>query len=157
MRGLNFVIKLSSIFGNIGDMIKVKTIFISDVHLGSRACQADRLLEFLKAYDAEQIFLIGDIIDFWAMKNCIHWTGSQNTVIQKILRQSRHGKEVFYIPGNHDEAYATTVEQILATSGLWRNGFIGLLTEKNFSLFTGTYLIRSPISSLDYCAGGQGL
>ena len=104
MRGLNFVIKLSSIFGNIGDMIKVKTIFISDVHLGSRACQADRLLEFLKAYDAEQIFLIGDIIDFWAMKNGIHWTGSQNTVIQKILRQSRHGKEVFYIPGNHDEA-----------------------------------------------------
>lgn len=85
-------------------MPKVRSVFLSDIHLGTRACQADRLLDFLREYQAEQTFLIGDIIDFWAMSRSIYWTPAQNTVVQKLLRRARHGERVVFIPGNHDEA-----------------------------------------------------
>ena len=91
-------------------MPKVRSIFISDVHLGSHACQADRLLEFLREYTAEHLYLIGDIIDFWAMSRGIAWSGAQNTVVQKLLRRARHGERVVYIPGNHDEALRDYVD-----------------------------------------------
>jgi UDP-2,3-diacylglucosamine pyrophosphatase LpxH len=89
---------------SIGSVPPVRTIFLSDIHLGTRACQADRLLEFLREHPAEKLFLIGDIVDFWAMSRGIHWTTAQNTVVQKLLRRARHGEEVVLIPGNHDEA-----------------------------------------------------
>jgi UDP-2,3-diacylglucosamine pyrophosphatase LpxH len=83
----------------------VRSIFLSDIHLGTRACQADRLLEFLKAYDADYVFLIGDILDFWAMKRRgVYWSTAQNTVVQKILKRARQQARVVFIPGNHDEA-----------------------------------------------------
>jgi len=85
-------------------MPKVRSVFLSDIHLGTRACQADRLLDFLREYPAEQTYLIGDIIDFWAMSRSIHWSQAQNTVVQKLLRRARHGDRVVFIPGNHDEA-----------------------------------------------------
>lgn len=85
-------------------MPRVRSIFLSDIHLGTRACQADRLLDFLRHYSCENLFLVGDIIDFWAMSRGIHWTPAQNTVVQKILRRARHGERVIFIPGNHDEA-----------------------------------------------------
>jgi UDP-2,3-diacylglucosamine pyrophosphatase LpxH len=93
-------------------MIQVRSIFISDIHLGTRACHADRLLDFLREHDAENVFLIGDIIDFWAMRRTIHWSTAQNTVVQKLLRRARHGERIVLIPGNHDEAlreYVNTV------------------------------------------------
>lgn len=83
---------------------RVRTVFISDVHLGTRACQAERLLEFLRAYSADHLYLVGDIVDFWAMKRDVRWSPAQNTVVQKILRRARHGERVTFIPGNHDEA-----------------------------------------------------
>jgi UDP-2,3-diacylglucosamine pyrophosphatase LpxH len=85
-------------------MPRVRTVFLSDIHLGTRACQAQRLLDFLREYPADQTYLIGDIIDFWAMRRSISWTAAQNTVVQKILRRARHGDRVVFIPGNHDEA-----------------------------------------------------
>ena len=85
-------------------MVKVRSIFISDVHLGTRACQASRLLDFLREHEASNVFLIGDIIDFWAMRRTIHWSAAQNTVVQKLLRRARHGERIVFIPGNHDEA-----------------------------------------------------
>ncbi|MBK5914109.1 UDP-2,3-diacylglucosamine diphosphatase [Rhodocyclus purpureus] len=85
-------------------MPSVRSIFLSDIHLGTRACQADRLLDFLREYSAENVFLIGDIVDFWAMNRSIHWTPAQNTFVQKILRRARHGERIVFIPGNHDEA-----------------------------------------------------
>jgi UDP-2,3-diacylglucosamine pyrophosphatase LpxH len=84
-------------------MPTVRSIFLSDIHLGTRACQADRLLEFLRSYVAENVFLIGDIVDFWAMRRSIVWTSEQNTVVQKILKRARRGERVVFIPGNHDE------------------------------------------------------
>lgn len=85
-------------------VMKVRSIFLSDIHLGTRGCQADSLISFLREYEAEHLFLLGDIIDFWAMSRSIHWTAAQNTVVQKILRRARHGTKVVLIPGNHDEA-----------------------------------------------------
>lgn len=83
---------------------KVRAIFLSDIHLGTRGCQAERLLEFLRTHEADYLYLLGDIIDFWAMKRSVHWSAAQNTVIQKILRRARHGEQVTLVPGNHDEA-----------------------------------------------------
>ena len=86
-----------------GDMPTVRSIFLSDIHLGTRACQAERLIEFLRSYSAENVFLIGDIVDFWSMRRNIVWTAAQNTFVQKILRRARRGERVVFIPGNHDE------------------------------------------------------
>lgn len=85
-------------------MPTVRAVFISDVHLGTRACQAERLLDFFKEYESEYLYLLGDVIDFWAMSRSIHWAPAHNTVVQKVLRRARHGDKVFFIPGNHDEA-----------------------------------------------------
>ena len=62
------------------------------------------MLDFLRHYEAENLFLVGDIIDFWAMNRSIHWTPTQNTVVQKVLRAARKGTRVVLVPGNHDEA-----------------------------------------------------
>jgi UDP-2,3-diacylglucosamine pyrophosphatase LpxH len=84
---------------------RVRAIFLSDIHLGTPACQAERLLEFLKAHESDYLFLVGDIIDFWAIRRRgVHWCEAQNTVVQKILKRARHGVEVIFVPGNHDEA-----------------------------------------------------
>lgn len=91
-------------------MPKVRTIFLSDIHLGTRACQAERLLEFLREYSCDTLYLVGDIVDFWAMKRGIHWNAAQNTVVQKVLRRARHGERVVFIPGNHDEALREYVD-----------------------------------------------
>lgn len=85
-------------------MQSVRAVFISDVHLGTRACQAERLLDFLKEYESEYLYMLGDIIDFWSMSRGIQWAASHNTVVQKVLRRARRGDKVFFIPGNHDEA-----------------------------------------------------
>ena len=84
-------------------MQRVRSLFLSDIHLGTRACQAEHLLEFLRDYQAEQTYLIGDIVDFWAMHRSICWLPSHNTVVQKLLRRARHGERIVFIPGNHDE------------------------------------------------------
>lgn len=84
--------------------MKVRSIFLSDIHLGTRGCQAERLLDFLREFESDHLFLIGDIIDFWSMGRSIQWSATQNTVVQKILRRARHGEKVVFIPGNHDEA-----------------------------------------------------
>ena len=89
---------------------KVRSVFVSDVHLGTRACQAGALLSFLRRYDSEFLFLVGDIVDFWAMSRGVIWSEQQNTVVQKVLRRARHGEKVFFIPGNHDEALREYVE-----------------------------------------------
>ncbi len=84
--------------------MKVRSLFLSDIHLGTRGCQAESLIAFLREYEADHLFLLGDIIDFWSMSRGIHWTAAQNTVVQKVLRRARHGEQVMLIPGNHDEA-----------------------------------------------------
>ncbi|RZO06295.1 MAG: UDP-2,3-diacylglucosamine diphosphatase [SAR92 clade bacterium] len=80
-----------------------RTIWISDVHLGSLNCNATVLLDFLKYNNAEKIYLVGDIIDGWMLKKKWYWPQEHNDVIQKLLRKARNGASLIYIPGNHDE------------------------------------------------------
>lgn len=80
-----------------------RALFLSDIHLGTRASQAESLLDFLKVNDAEVIYLVGDIIDFWKIKRSAHWPQTHNDVLQKLLRKVRKGTKIIFIPGNHDE------------------------------------------------------
>jgi UDP-2,3-diacylglucosamine pyrophosphatase LpxH len=80
-----------------------RSLFISDVHLGTRGCQAERLLDFLRYHDADVIYLVGDIVDGWQLKSSWYWPQAHNDVVQKLLRKGRKGARLIYIPGNHDE------------------------------------------------------
>lgn len=81
-----------------------RAIFISDTHLGTPGCQAGALLDFLRATECDYLYLVGDIVDGWQLKRRWHWPQAHNDVVQKILRKSRKGTRVIYVPGNHDEA-----------------------------------------------------
>ncbi|MEO8670080.1 MAG: UDP-2,3-diacylglucosamine diphosphatase [Tahibacter sp.] len=116
---------------------RVRAVFISDVHLGTRACQADQLLAFLRAYSAEYLYLIGDIVDFWAMRREVHWTPAQNTVVQKVLRRARHGERVIFIPGNHDEALREYVGTGFGDIRLEREWVHTTVTGKRYALLHG--------------------
>jgi UDP-2,3-diacylglucosamine pyrophosphatase LpxH len=85
------------------DMRQFRALFISDVHLGTRGCQADRLLDFIRHHDADLIYLVGDIVDGWALRSSWYWPQAHNDVVQKFLRKARKGARIVYIPGNHDE------------------------------------------------------
>ena len=87
-----------------GEGTHYRTLFISDVHLGSKGCQAERLLDFLRDHDADRIYLAGDIVDGWQLRSGWYWPQSHNDVVQKLLRKARKGTHVIYVPGNHDEA-----------------------------------------------------
>jgi len=81
-----------------------RAIFVSDLHLGAKASQADAFIDFLRHHDADTIYLVGDIIDFWSVKRSPLWLQSHNDVLQKLLRKARKGTRIVFIPGNHDEA-----------------------------------------------------
>jgi len=81
---------------------KVRTIWISDIHLGTYACKAELLLKFLKSYKAEKIYLVGDIIDGWRMTQKVYWDHHQTAVVKEILNLSKT-TEIIYVTGNHDE------------------------------------------------------
>lgn len=100
------------------------SIFISDIHLGTRGCKAEKLLSFLKDNDSEFLFLVGDIIDIWALKRKIYWPQSHNDIIQKILRKARKGTKVIYIPGNHDEIFRDFFDVELGNNIIMCNEFV---------------------------------
>ncbi len=80
-----------------------RSIFISDVHLGTRGCKAEFLLDFLKHTESDYLYLVGDIVDGWRLKRSWYWPQAHNDVVQKLLRKARKGTKVIYVPGNHDE------------------------------------------------------
>lgn len=83
--------------------MKIEALFISDVHLGSKGSNAEQVLDVLKHYKPEYLFLVGDIIDGWLLKRKFRWPQSHTNVIRKIMSYSKNGTKVIYIPGNHDE------------------------------------------------------
>jgi UDP-2,3-diacylglucosamine pyrophosphatase LpxH len=89
--------------GNARANIHVRTVFISDIHLGSRECRADLILDFLRTVQTDQLFLIGDIVDVWSLKRSFYWPQAHNDVLRTILGKTKHGTRVIYVPGNHDE------------------------------------------------------
>ena len=109
-----------------GKILQYKSIWISDIHLGTKGCQADMVLEFIKYTRSENLYLVGDIVDGWALKNKWYWPQQHNDVIQKILRKARHGTRVFYLAGNHDEILRKFIpinpqdcRDVQAISGCW--------------------------------------
>lgn len=84
--------------------LQFRTIFISDIHLGTSGCQAKRLLEFLKATESDKLFLIGDIVDGWQLKRRWYWHQTHNDVVQLVLKKAKKGTKVIFVPGNHDES-----------------------------------------------------
>jgi UDP-2,3-diacylglucosamine pyrophosphatase LpxH len=82
---------------------RYRSIWVSDIHLGTRGCKADLLLDFLRETDSDYLYLVGDIIDCWRLRRSWYWAQSHNDVVQKLLRKARKGTHVIYVPGNHDE------------------------------------------------------
>ncbi len=82
---------------------RYRSIWISDIHLGTRGCKADFLIDFLRYNESEYLYLVGDIVDGWRLQKSWYWAQSHNDVVQKLLRKARKGTRVTYIPGNHDE------------------------------------------------------
>jgi UDP-2,3-diacylglucosamine pyrophosphatase LpxH len=83
--------------------LKHRTVWISDIHLGTPGCNADLLLDFLKAIRPETLYLVGDIIDGWKLKRGWYWPARHNDIVRRILKMAAQGTRVVYIPGNHDE------------------------------------------------------
>ena len=83
---------------------RYRTIFLSDLHLGMRGCQAERVLDFVRHHEADRWVLVGDVVDGWALARSWTWTQAANDVVQKLLREVRKGAEMVYVPGNHDGA-----------------------------------------------------
>jgi UDP-2,3-diacylglucosamine pyrophosphatase LpxH len=95
--------------GDVAETLRFRTIWISDVHLGTRDCRAEDLLDFLRRTESETLYLVGDVVDGWVLRRAWHWPQAHNDVVQKVLRKARKGTRVVYVPGNHDEfarAYA---------------------------------------------------
>lgn len=85
--------------------VRYRTIWISDVHLGTRGCNADMLIDFLDSVDSDTMYLVGDIIDGWRLRKSWHWPVKHNDIVWRLLKRARRGTDVVYIPGNHDEAF----------------------------------------------------
>ncbi|MGE0190491.1 MAG: UDP-2,3-diacylglucosamine diphosphatase [Planctomycetota bacterium] len=83
----------------------LRTLWISDVHLGARNASASALLELLGRVRAERVVLVGDIVDLWSLKRRWHWPRAHRQVLERLHEMARHGTDVFYVPGNHDEAF----------------------------------------------------
>ncbi|MGA1933256.1 UDP-2,3-diacylglucosamine diphosphatase [Arcobacter sp. YIC-464] len=96
--------------------MKYKSIFISDIHLGTRFSKAKKLLNFLKHNESENLILVGDIIDGWAIKRKFVWPQTHSDVIQKVLKKARKGTNVHFITGNHDEFIRPFVPLVLGDS-----------------------------------------
>lgn len=84
---------------------KYRTIWISDIHLGTRGCNVDMLIDFLDSTDSETLYLVGDIIDGWRLKRKFYWPATHNDVVWRVMKRAKRGTRVVYIPGNHDEMF----------------------------------------------------
>ncbi len=95
-----------------------RTVFISDMHLGTRGCRSDFLAEFLERVSCETLYLVGDVIDGWRLKKSWYWDGHHDEVLRLILKMARSGTDIVYIPGNHDEMFRTWLPMKLEIAGI---------------------------------------
>jgi UDP-2,3-diacylglucosamine pyrophosphatase LpxH len=87
--------------------VKYRALFLSDIHLATRACRAEELVSFLKSHDAETIYLVGDVVDFWRIRRGARWTPAQIEVVKELFIKAQRGTKIVYIPGNHDDELRT--------------------------------------------------
>ena len=104
------------------DKLQCRSIWISDVHLGSRHSKANELLQLFERIEFETLYLVGDIVDLLAMKRRVHWPNTHNKVLREIMKLSRReGSRVVYVPGNHDYAFRTLVGGALGEMDIRRS------------------------------------
>ncbi len=101
---MNAVSSIMPVAGNRGRR-RYRTIWISDIHLGTRGCNADMLIDFLDSVDSDTLYLVGDIVDGWQLKKRFYWPTGHNDIVWRIMKRARRGTRVIYIPGNHDEMF----------------------------------------------------
>lgn len=92
-----------------GTKRRYRTVFLSDLHLGTRGCRADFLVQFLRQVECERLYLVGDIVDGWRLRKSWYWDADHDEAIRLVLGLARSGTEVTYIPGNHDEMFRAWV------------------------------------------------
>jgi len=100
------------------DTRRFRTLWISDVHLGTPGCKAAALADFLKQNDCEHLYLVGDIIDGWALKSEFYWPQEHSNVVRRILTKAKRGTRVTYVTGNHDEFLRKFVDTQLALGNI---------------------------------------
>ncbi len=118
-------------------MTKYRTLFISDVHLGTRACQAEALCQFLGQCDAQTIYLVGDIVDFWRIKRGARWTPFQNEVLHRLLMKERGGSRIVFIPGNHDDGLRAYCGMTFGNIEIVRNAIFETADGKRYVVMHG--------------------
>ncbi len=90
---------------------RYRSVFVSDMHLGTRGCRSDFLADFLEQVSCERLYLVGDIIDGWRLRKTWFWDANHDRVVRAILRHAKRGTEIVYIPGNHDEMFRAWLPQ----------------------------------------------
>jgi UDP-2,3-diacylglucosamine pyrophosphatase LpxH len=116
---------------------RYRAIWISDIHLGTRGCNADLLLDFLRHTESDYLYLVGDVVDIWRMKKSWYWRQSHNDVVQKILRKARKGTRIIYIPGNHDENFRDFATHRFGRVVVLKEAFHNTADGKNFLVIHG--------------------
>lgn len=99
----------------------LRSVFISDLHLGSRGCRAERLLDFLNHIDVEQLFLVGDVVDLWSLKRSAYWPASHEAVLSRLMGMAHEGRRVVLVPGNHDADLRAFTSQRFGNVEVHRN------------------------------------
>lgn len=84
---------------------RVHSVWLSDIHLGNKDCKAAFLLDFLDSIETSHLYLVGDIVDIWAMHRQLYWPAEHNQIIRRFIKMARDGVQVTYIPGNHDSVF----------------------------------------------------
>jgi UDP-2,3-diacylglucosamine pyrophosphatase LpxH len=121
---------------------KFRTLFLSDIHLGSKGAKAEYLIDFLRHNEADTIYLVGDIVDGWRLRRSWHWPQSHNDVVQKLLRQARKGVTIKYIAGTMTSSCGNSRERISAVSSCRTARSTRQLTASAFWSFMATSSIR---------------
>ena len=91
-----------------------RAAFMSDLHLGTRECQAEQIGDFLRSVEMEELYLVGDVVDLWNMRRGIYWPVAHHNVLKLVMEKARSGTRVIYVPGNHDELARSLVGSLLA-------------------------------------------
>ena len=126
-----------------GKNMKYRSLFISDIHIGTKRSQVDKLLDVIRDKDFDYIFLVGDIIDGWELQRKWYWNKKANTFIQKMLKRARSGTQIHYITGNHDEF----MEEF------WDNNFGGIEVMKESTHITKDMKTSSGINGRPFDGG----
>jgi UDP-2,3-diacylglucosamine pyrophosphatase LpxH len=114
-----------------------RAVFLSDIHLGTKDCQAEALVAFLKSVRCDTLYLLGDIVDLWAMSKLAHWPQTHSDVVRAILSKARRGTRIVYIPGNHDRPLRHHVKQVFGNITLLREGVHETVNGQRYWLIHG--------------------